>query len=81
MNVLASLIKWMKTGNVALTTLTMMAIITTVIWMSLFGGSGKAAAQETSDTEEALEQKEESKAPQSAWGSSERDYRRRGEGD
>jgi F0F1-type ATP synthase membrane subunit c/vacuolar-type H+-ATPase subunit K len=76
MEILASLIRWIKTGNIAVITLTMMAIVTVAMWMTLFGGSGKADAQEASDsrvaeyeevgTEE--EVAEEGKAPQSAWG-------------
>ena len=67
MKVLASLIRCMKTGNIALATLTMMAIVTIAVWMAFFGGSGKAIAQETDDTEAIEEATEEGKAPQSAW--------------
>ena len=68
MKILASLIRWIKTGNIALVTLTMMAIITVAVWMTLFGGSGKVVAQETGDTETVAEEGAKEKAPQSAFG-------------
>ena len=68
MKILASLIRWIKTGNIALITLTMMAIITIAVWMMLPGGLGKASAQEVSDTEALAGAKAGEKAPQSAWG-------------
>ena len=66
MRILASLIRWMKTVNIVLITLTMMAIVTVTMWMTLFSGVGKAVAQQPSDTGAAIAGKE--KAPESAWG-------------
>lgn len=66
MKVLASLIRWMKTGNVALIALTMMVIVTIAAWMIFFGGSGSAAAQEMGDTGTHLAGSGAEKAPQSA---------------
>jgi len=65
MRILASLIRWMKTGNIALATLAMMAIITIAVWIALLGASGKAAAQEGSATEAVVKGE---RAPESAWG-------------
>ena len=64
MKVLASLIKWMKTGNGALITMIALAAITAVGCMIIFSGDAKAA-------DESIEVKEstyEGKAPESAWG-------------
>ena len=68
MKILALMIRWMKTGNIALVTLTMVAIVTIATWMILFGGSGKAVAQEMDDAEAQLSETEAEKAPQSAFG-------------
>ena len=46
MKALTKLIRLLKTGNIAVFTLAMMALITVVAWMTL-GGSGGAVAQET----------------------------------
>jgi len=66
MKILALMIRWMKTGNIALITLTMVAIVTIATWMILFGGSGKAVAQEMDDAEAHLSEAEAEKAPQTA---------------
>ena len=73
MKALVSLIKWAKTGNVVLATITALVAITVVIWM-VFSGVAKAA----DDTEEAdgltivkeekHEERVEGRAPDSAWG-------------
>ncbi len=69
MKILASLIKWMKTGNVALLMLTLMVIVTAVVWIILSDVLGKAFAQETSGTETvAAAEEETTKGPQSAFG-------------
>jgi V/A-type H+-transporting ATPase subunit K len=68
MKILASLIRWMKMGNIALITLSMMTIIAAAMWVALFGIPGKAVAQQPSDTEAAVQAGKGEKAPQSAWG-------------
>ena len=68
MKSLASLIKWIRTANVAFATLTMMAIITVAVWMSLFGGPGEAVAQETGVPKAVEEQYEKGEVPASAVG-------------
>ena len=68
MKILASLIRWTKTGNIALVTLTMMAAIMVVVWMTMFGGSGKAVAQETGHTETVSEERAEEKDSKSYMG-------------
>ena len=64
MKIMTSLIRWLKTGNAVLATLAMMAIITVAVWMILFSGSGKAAAEEADGNEADLEK---GKTPESAW--------------
>ena len=56
MKILASLIRWVKTGNIAVVSLMMMVIMTLVVWTVLFGGIGKATAQEESGKEAHLEE-------------------------
>ncbi len=63
MKILAKLLKWIKTGNIAIVTLSMMVIITVFLWMLLFGGS-KATAQEAGAAEPQVTQ---GGVPQSAW--------------
>jgi len=65
MRILASLIKWFKMGNIALVSLSMMAIITVVAWTTLFVGSESAVAQEEG---EAPSVTQAGKTPESAWG-------------
>jgi V/A-type H+-transporting ATPase subunit K len=65
MRILASLIRWFKMGNIALVSLSMMAIITVVAWTTLFAGSGKAVAQEPGGTPAVTQA---GKTPESAWG-------------
>ena len=68
MKSLASLIKWIRTANVAFVTLAMMAIITVAVWMSLFGGPGKAVAQETGVAKAVDVQQKKGDVPASAVG-------------
>jgi V/A-type H+-transporting ATPase subunit K len=65
MRILASLIRWFKTSNIALVSLSIMAIITAVIWTMLFVGSGKAVAQQGGETSVVAQA---GKIPESAWG-------------
>ncbi len=65
MRVLVSLIKWFKMGNIALVSLSMMAIITVVAWTTLFAGPGEAVAQGSGGTPAFTQA---GKAPESAWG-------------
>lgn len=65
MRILVSLIRWFKTSNIALVSLSIMAIITAVIWTMLFFGSGKAVAQQGGGTPAVTQT---GKAPESAWG-------------
>jgi V/A-type H+-transporting ATPase subunit K len=64
MKILTSLIRWLRAGNTVIATLAMMAIITVAVWMMLFSGSGRAAAEEADGTGANLA---EGKAPESAW--------------
>lgn len=69
MKILASLIRCIKTGNIAIIALTLTAILTMFVWANLFGGSEKAVAQETHSTEAAVEEEEkEEKSSQSFMG-------------
>ena len=52
-------------GNIALVSLSMMAIITVVAWTTLFAGPGKAAAQGPGETPSVTQA---GRAPESAWG-------------
>ena len=52
-------------GNIALVSLSMMAIITVVAWTMLFAGSGKAVAQGPVETPAVTQA---GKTPESAWG-------------
>ena len=62
MKVLTKLIRLLKTGNIAVFTIAMMAIITVVAWMTL-GGSGDAVAQESDGLKQiASEEKAASKS-------------------
>lgn len=65
MRILTSLIRWMKAGNIAIVTLAMMMIFTITVWITMFGGSKKAAAQEPTSTQAVAAEK---KVPESAWG-------------
>jgi V/A-type H+-transporting ATPase subunit K len=65
MRILASLIRWFKTSNIALVSLSIMVIVTAVIWTMLFVGSGKAVAQQGGETTAVTQA---GKAPESAWG-------------
>ena len=69
MKILASLIKWVKTGNVILATITALVAITAIMWMLFFSGTAKAA-DEAGGTGDAEIKKSEykGKAPESAWG-------------
>ena len=69
MKILASLIKWAKTGNVVLATITALVAITVIMWMVFFSGTAKAA-DEPGDTGGAEIEESEYKgnAPESAWG-------------
>ena len=69
MKVLASLIKWAKTGNIVIVTLTMLVAISVVGWMTVSAGFSRAEAQETGDTavKEATHD-EGAGAPKSVWG-------------
>lgn len=58
MKVLTKLIRLLKAGNIAIVTLTIMVIITVVVWMTL-GGSGDAVAQESGQTEKVVENEKE----------------------
>ncbi|MFC1714802.1 ATP synthase subunit C [Candidatus Poribacteria bacterium] len=68
MKILASLIKWIKMGNIVLVTSTMLVAITIVGWMAVSGGVSEAEAQETDDTEVTETAHTTGKAPDSAWG-------------
>ena len=65
MRILASLIRWFKMGNIALVSLSMMAIITVVAWTTLFVGSEKAVAQVPGETPAVTQA---GRTPESAWG-------------
>jgi len=62
MKFLASLIRWVKASNIALVSITIMAIITAASWMVLFGGVENAVAQTEGDTETAMHSESESKS-------------------
>jgi F0F1-type ATP synthase membrane subunit c/vacuolar-type H+-ATPase subunit K len=51
MRILASMIRGIKTGNIAIVTLAGTAIITVAAWVILFGGSEEAIAQEAGGTQ------------------------------
>ena len=69
MKILASLIRWMKTGNIVFATLAMMVVITVAVLMTLSGTLGKAIAQEPgTEKEEVKSGDEEEGAPKSYWG-------------
>jgi len=61
---LASLIKWIKTGNVILVTLAMLTAITVIGWMAVSNGFAETEAEGT----ELKETTRTGKAPDSAWG-------------
>ena len=67
MRFLTSLIRWMKTGNIALASLTMMAIITVSAWMML-NETGQVVAQETGTEEKVEGVATAGRAPESVWG-------------
>lgn len=64
---LASLIKWIKMGNIILVTLTMLTAITVIGWMAVSDGLAEGEAAETGNTE-VKETTRAGKAPDSAWG-------------
>ncbi len=64
MKILASLIKWIKTSNIALVALTIMVIITVSAWMVLPGRASEGAATE----ETSVEAEEGGKVSDSAFG-------------
>jgi V/A-type H+-transporting ATPase subunit K len=69
MKILASLIRWAKTGNIVIVTLTMLVAITVVGWMTVSAGFSSAEAQETGDTEIKADTHSEGEgAPKSVWG-------------
>ena len=68
MKILTSMLRGIKTGNIAIVVLAGMVIITVVTWMVLFGGSQEAVAQEEGGTEAHLESKAEKESSSSAMG-------------
>ena len=68
MKILTSMLRGIKTGNIAIVTLAGMVIITVAIWMVLFGGSQEAVAQEEGGTGEQVESKAEKGASSSSMG-------------
>ena len=69
MKILASLIKWAKTGNVVLATITALVTITVIVWMVFFSGTAKAANTVADPSQVAVSQPTQAgKAPESAWG-------------
>ncbi len=69
MKILASLLKWVKTGNVILATITALVAITVIMWMVFFGGTAKAADEPGNTGGAEIKKSEyEGKAPESAWG-------------
>ena len=69
MKFLASMIRWMKTGNLVIVTLTMLVAISVVGWMAVSGALSKAEAQEAGHEEVVADSHGGSEgAPQSVWG-------------
>ena len=68
MRFLASLIRCIKTGNIAIVTLTMMAVITVGLWMVVSGSFDRAVAQEPEHSETTMEEGKEEKSSGSAMG-------------
>ena len=66
MKILASLIKWVKTGNVVLLTISVLAFFTAVAWVAIFNGKANAAEQPASVAVQGSTQTK--KAPDEAWG-------------
>jgi V/A-type H+-transporting ATPase subunit K len=68
MKFLASMIRWMKTSNIALVSIAMMTVVTVGGWMLLFGGPEKADAQESSQDETVSQEDEGVGKDSSAFG-------------
>ena len=68
MKILAFIIRGIKTSNIAIVTLAIMGIITATGWMILFGGSGKAVAQEENGAQTHLQSGVEGKSSGSSMG-------------
>jgi F0F1-type ATP synthase membrane subunit c/vacuolar-type H+-ATPase subunit K len=70
MKILASMIRWSKTGNVVLVTITALVIITVVVWMGFFSGTAKAADEpgDTAGGAAVSQSGYTGKVPESAWG-------------
>ena len=69
MEILGSIIKWMKMGNVIVLSMAMMVIITIAAWMTIPGGISRAVAQEADSAEVVAEEHGSTTgAPPSVWG-------------
>lgn len=63
MRVLATMIKWFNTGNVAIFVLVMLVAITMFLWTTVFDRSGNALAQEAGKAKETIGNAKEEAAP------------------